>query len=62
MAIGVYNFFDLSGTLVINDGAAASRSWTIPAFTHWGKVINVSVRIGLTHTFADDLDFLLLVT
>src|SRR5262245_59719373 len=57
-----FALFDGAGPLTITNGTTATRSLDLDFLTIvWGRVTDISVTLGgLSHTFPDDLDFLLL--
>ena len=59
MAIGSLITFNVTG-LTINDSTTVSESFNLNPFDIWGRIVDLQVILhGLTHTFPDDLDFLL---
>ncbi len=60
MAIGTLSTFNVTG-LAILDSTTVSQSIDLNPFGIWGRITDLRVFIhGVTHTFPDDLDFLLL--
>src|SRR5262245_66109863 len=59
MPTGTFSLVDAFGPLIIS--TTASRSLGPPVTFVWGRVTDVQVTLsGLSHSFPDDLDFLLL--
>ena len=61
MPTGDFGFLDARGTLAILDNETVSRSVDNSSFGNtWARITHISVTLnGLSHTFPDDLDFLL---
>ena len=60
MATGTLTRFNATG-LTIVDNATVLQSIDLSPFGIWGRITDLRVHIhGVTHTFPDDLDFLLL--